>query len=612
MIRAAARAPIRGTHRMAIRAKQTWASALVATALALAGAGSASAAPTWSEMPLPLVGTQPLPLGNVADLSCWSRSRCLVLATGNTGYPNGLFVYNGDAWRHYATVCGTKVADYGRIVWAGPTEFWTITQPSSPQDGASNAGLGLCRFKDGQVVGSFSTKIVNSGDDPAGDPYRHLNSGACISATNCWFGGPAAQSPDSSRSGSFHLHWNGTELKSVYAPARRGVSAITSLGDSYFEALLAGPKPNQEVDPDLGAITDHALIHEIDSTQSDEGAFTPVPFEPVPVDPLTVHGAELLSIDNDSIEGSTPTRAWAVGGGATSGPGSFPDDPFDRGPVAATAGSDGVWTEVDVQAPEFGPDAQLIDVSAVPGTDIAYAAVMPDKTVGAMNSGKATFAKLSPSGVEEIGQFPLVGLNRGTVARIDCPAENECFAATHFGRIFRYAEPGQSPPLDDSPAFATTVTFRPNEVIEQAVSDSPPIDDSLLFAPLPTEEQAIVQPAPRRLKAAVRTVRSRLVGRRLTISFTVIRRARVHIVARKKRKIVAKASSKLLRKGRHKLVLRLHPKKWPTRMSMRVVEPGQSNGDEADDDSVAVSGRGGTSSRNQAPCAWRGASCGHR
>lgn len=595
---------------MATRAKKLWVTALAGTVLALAGAGAAAAAPTWTAMPLPEKDGFAEPIGNVADLSCWSRSRCLLLSTGNTGFPNGLFLYNGDAWRQYATVCGSKAIAFGRIVWAGPTEFWTITQPSSPQDSASRAGLSLCRFKAGQIVGSFSTILANGGDDPAGDPYRQVNSGACISTTNCWFGGPAAQSPDSSRVGSFHLHWNGTELKTVYAPARRGVSAITTLGGSYFEALLAGPKPNQQADPDLGAITDHALIHEIDPTKNDESAFTPVPFEPEPVDPLTEHGAELFSIDNDSLEGSTPSRAWAVGGGATSGPGSVSEDPFDRGPVAATAASGGAWTEVNAQAPELGVDAHLVDVTAVPGSDTAYAAVLPDKASGASLSGKATFAKLSPSGVEEVAQFG----NRGTIAQIECPAENECIAATHFGHIFRYSEPGETPPLDTDPAFATTVTYRPNEVIEQAVSDSPPIDDSLLFAPLPeADEQATEELPARRLKPAVRTVRSRLVGRRLTIRFTVIRRARVEIVARKKRKIVAKARSRrVLRKGRHKLVLRLNPKKWPTSMSMRVTEPGQSNAQDTDDDTVTSTRYGMKSVRSSDVCVWPGAACGRR
>lgn len=528
-------------------------------------------------------------LGNPADLSCWSRSRCLLLTAGNSVAPNGLFIYNGDTWRQYATVCGSKDNNFGRIVWAGPTEFWTITEPSAPQDGASNTGLSLCRFKNGEVVGSYSTKISNGGDDPVSDPFRKVASGACISPTNCWFGGAAELSPDASRIGSFHLHWNGSSIKTVYAPARRAVTDITTIGGKYHESLLAGPKANTESNPNIGAPPDQSLIHEIDPALADASAFGANAWSPATVDSLGVHGAELLAIDNNANEATVADAAWAVGGGATSGPGSFPDDPFDRGPVAAVADADGIWTEVDAQSGLLGPDAQLIDVSVVPGTQTAFAAVLQDRTVGQTISGNARVMKLTPGASPVVQTFG----NKGTVVKIDCPAVDECWAATTDGWLYRYAEPGSTPPLDTEAAFATVVTFRPNEVIEQAVSDAPPEDDSLLFAPPPPTDQLVEQPPTvKRLRPAVRSVRSKLVGMKLRITFTVVRRARVSFTARKGRKVVASARTKVLRKGKHSVTLKLSRKRWPDRLSMKVTEPGQSRQDESTDDDVSTTSLG--------------------
>ena len=90
-----------------------------------------------------------------------------------------------------------------------------MSEPSLPRAGA---GLGLCRFKDGQVVGSWSTRV------DAADPFRQMLSATCNGPDDCWFGGVGSQDALGERVGAFHLHWDGTDLDSVYGPQGRAVS----------------------------------------------------------------------------------------------------------------------------------------------------------------------------------------------------------------------------------------------------------------------------------------------------------------------------------------------------------------------------------------------------
>ncbi len=72
----------------------------------------------------------PTPLGEVGDISCWQANRCLLITAGNGGMPAGLYAYDGRKWFLYSRVCG---GHGGRIAWAGPTDFWTISDQQSGQ-----------------------------------------------------------------------------------------------------------------------------------------------------------------------------------------------------------------------------------------------------------------------------------------------------------------------------------------------------------------------------------------------------------------------------------------------------------------------------------------------
>jgi len=275
--------------------------AAIATALAPVPAGAAE--PIWRlEQPPPPAGVPfKVPLGAPGDLSFWSPNRGLLTVEGNETIPRGIFSWDGQSWHQLATVCGGP-GESARIAWAGPTEFWVVSEPSLPRRGA---GLALCRFKDGQVVGSWSTR------DDAADPFRQMTSAACGGPNDCWFGGVGSQDPLGERVGAFHLHWNGSDLESVYGPQGRGVSDMAFQAGELYESTLVGRSVENRTDPvDLGEPESvPRLLHTVAG-----GSFANDPFEPAALPGVPADGSELLALDSDGA------NLWAVGGGAASGP----------------------------------------------------------------------------------------------------------------------------------------------------------------------------------------------------------------------------------------------------------------------------------------------------
>jgi len=158
---------------------------VIAVTASLFPLGAAAAEPIWRlEQPDPPPGVPfKVPLGAPGDLEFWAPNRGLLTVAGNGTIPRGIFSWNGRRWHQLATVCGGP-GDTARIAWAGPTEFWVVSEPSEPRRGS---GLALCRFKDGQVVGSWSTRV------DAADPFRQMTSAACDGPNDCWFGGIGSQ-----------------------------------------------------------------------------------------------------------------------------------------------------------------------------------------------------------------------------------------------------------------------------------------------------------------------------------------------------------------------------------------------------------------------------------
>ena len=522
----------------------------------LAPGESPAAEPIWRlEQPPPPAGVPfKVPLGAPGDLKFWEPNRGLLTIEGNDTIPPGIYSWNGQSWHQLATVCGGP-GDTARIAWAGPTEFWVVSEPSLPRRGS---GLALCRFKDGQVVGSWSTR------PDVADPFRQVMSATCNGPSDCWFGGVGSQDPLGERIGAFHLHWNGSDLLSFYGPQGRGVSDMQFHQGNLYESTLVGRSPENRDDPvDLAEPEPTPrLIHGIDGT-----SFANDPFEPAPLVKVPADGSELLALDSDR-EGA---NLWAVGGGAASGSAAPPEGAVARPPLAARLVG-AAFQEVPLDDQVFGQTDRFGDVAAIPGTNEALAAVVPFADRHSVNS-KATVARIGADGTTALTTLPAAGAGRGSAARVACPSQNECWMVTWAGWLFHYSD-GTPLPVDTDPAFQGTIEFRPNESAEQFIPDRLPVDDSQLFAPppLPLTEEKPEGGKVKRLPPLLRRIDSELHGLRLTVSFTLTRRARVRLLAKRGARTVAQTAPRVFAPGRRSLDLRLSREQYPTRLAFKTKE----------------------------------------
>jgi hypothetical protein len=551
--------------------------AVVAAVTALVGlaATPAAAAPLlWRlEQPAPPPGAVfKVPLGAPGDLQFLAPNRGLLSVEGNALIPRGLLFYDGATWRQLSTVCGGP-ADTSRIAWAGPSEFWTVSEPSRPRLGS---GLTLCHFKGGEVVASYGT----APESP--DPYRPMTAAVCNGPSDCWFGGIGSQDATGQRVGAFHLHWDGTSLQTVYSPQGRGVSDLEAFGGRLFESTLVGPQPGVVEPPRLAVPEDGPrLLRRIVG-----GAFAIDPFLPRALDGVPEDGTELLALDGDGED------LWAVGGSAASGPSAPPDGAVARPPIAVRS-TGGAFAEVPLQVPDgtFGATDRFVDVAAVPGSPTAWVAVQPYADRNRTNV-RARVALVDPrTGAADVQRLPASGSGRGAATRIACPAPRECWLATRGGWLFHYGDATPRAPLRD-PAFERLITFRPNEAAAQFVPDAPPVDDSLLFAPPPVE---VEQPAPaptertQRVRPLLRNVKPSVRGTVLSVSFRLTRRARVALLAERRKRVVARTRLRWLKPGKHVLRLRLDRRRWPTRLRFQVRQRGQEQAPGGDDPTVVTS-----------------------
>ena len=525
----------------------------VATALSafiLSVASPASAAePIWRlEQPAPPAGVPfKVPLGDPGDLTFWAPNRGLLAVAGNDTIPRGIFSWDGRSWHQLSTVCGGP-GDTTRIAWAGPTEFWVVTVPSPPRGGA---GLALCRFKDGQVVASYSTRI----DSP--DPFRQMLSASCNGPNDCWFGGIGSQDALGERIGAFHRRWDGTDLTTVYGPQGRGVSDVEAHGGRFYESTLVGRSPENRTDPVQLAEPESPprLLHRIEPGPS----FVNDPFVPAPQPGVPADGTELLALDSDG------TDLWAVGGGAASGPSAPPDGSVARQPVIARLTAGG-FQEVTPSV-AFGESTRFSDVAANPGTASAWVAAVPFGERDSVNA-KATVASIEADGTTVSTRLPAAGSGRGSAARIACPDVDECWMVTRAGWLFHLTD-GRVYPQDTDPAFQGTITFRPNESAEQFVPDAPPEDDSLINQPPPVEP-----PGPAgKAKPLLKRIKSKLVGGdRLVVSFFVVRPARIGLVAKRGSRIVARTPLRKFSRGKGELSVRVTRKRYPNKLAFKTRE----------------------------------------
>lgn len=544
----------------------------------LCGAASADDLRWRLEQPAPPAGAPfQVALGAPGSLTFWAPNRGLLAVEGNAVVPRGILAYDGESWHTLATVCGGP-GDTMRIAWAGPREFWTVSEPSRPRQGS---GTALCHFRDGAVVASYSTA------DNSADPYRQMNAAACNGPNDCWFGGVGSRDPTGTRVGAFHLHWDGTDLRTVYnSTSGRAVTDLVATAAGFVETVAVGARRGAPEAPDPPPReTQPSLLHRIAGS-----TFANDPFVPA----LEADGgSELLAADVDANG-----DVWAVGGGAASGLAVAErgvDGVIQRLPLAVRSVAGGAFEELTLSGAELGVADRFEDVAAVPGG--AWAAVVPFAERGATNV-KAKVARIdAATGNVAVESLPAAGSGRGAAARIAFTSPTDGWLVTNAGWLFHYSD-GSRPAKDTDPAFAGPITARPNEAAEQFVPDTAPVDDSQLFAPPPVSVETETQetPEPEPLKALITNLRKpKLKGLTLHLTFRVSRRARVQLLATRRGRTVARTKNRTLKPGRHTLKLKLSRKRWPTALRFRTKELtiDESQIAQPDDDTVVSSPAGG-------------------
>lgn len=565
----------------------------------------------------------PLPLGRVGQISFWEPSRGLLITGGTEAehgaVSEGLYAYDGVSWHQLSIVCG---GEDGRIAWAGPDEFWTIAAQRAGQITSRSESteelesLSLCHFVGDRVVASYAMPLGEASS------YRKMDAAACLSPDDCWFAGEDGEAPNA---GSFHLHWNGSELNVVYDMADHAVTGLVAFAGKFYEGLAIGPEdtylPEEYLPAELesGAPPAHAPEHPpvirtiapFDQAQPCDGVTevfcdkTLFSGQPLPIyapksKPYAVGGFELAT--DGSRLGVGATQLWAAA------------DPLARAPAESGLGkvtilhgtAGGIWTQVlpssDSASPIEGGTLQGSEadpvtsqetlvggaIAPVPGTETAWLSLSGSGLARVQlleANGHASKAVQLPEEGEDVGY-------RGESGPIACPAQNDCWMATTEGWLFHLSN-GSAPAPNTDPLFDgedPLITYRPIDASVEAVyPDGFAEEDALknqqpaAEAPKAPETTPSTQVAQKKkAKPLVKNVKSKFLhGRTLVITFTLTARAHVQLIARKHKQVVAKTRNESLRPGSHKLSLTLNPARWPTKLSFQAKPIGSSGSSES-------------------------------
>jgi hypothetical protein len=562
-----------------------------------------------AQAPTPPGATQspfPVPLGYVSDIEFWAPNRGLLITGGNADVPAGLFAYDGVSWHQLSTVCG---ATDGRIAWAGPDDFWTISDQRPGQivpSGGSLQDISLCHFQNDRVVASYALPLGEQGS------YEPMNAAACTGPNDCWFGG--ATHPE----GAFHLHWNGTSLTEVDALQDHEAASMAVYNDQIFESVQLQPPCSVAAPPcdNYGSedVNNPPVFHLIapndaadpfHSLYPEDGNPACAPFCPPLPDYTMATGAtvnptppdlDAFALSSDWRAGPAAPQLWAVAGYSSAYLGSL-----------ATAGSatplpfvlrygGGVWTQVlpntnlnvNWPAGQGSPD--------MPEGQVLGATPVPQLVAAEPNQNAAWIAIASPSIVLDhikvssgaggavtgatVDQVSIPGQNVGAPTAITCPAVADCWMATSSGWLYHLTN-GTRLPQDTDPNFAGVISYRPPDGGVPHVI--PPVEVGVAPPPPPPmgPTAPIVKRKVRHIKVrplVTHIGRLRLMHRTiLVLSFTLTAKARVRLIARRHGKIVAQTRRRVLRRGRHTLKLPLNVKRWPTALKLNAAPVGASN-----------------------------------
>jgi hypothetical protein len=508
----------------------TAAAALVLTLSFLAPPAGADQMGWHSEAPIGPLGVPARVGTGIGDIEFWAPNRGVLITDGINGVsPAGIYAYDGVEWHLYSTVCG---GSEGRIAWAGPDEFWTISSYASPQQGSGGEvfeqGLTLCRFRNGEVAESFA--------EPFGSPaqFRQMKAAACSGPSDCWFAGKPVTA-SAANPGPFHLHWDGADLKAVPSLVEPQpeienppgeITDLNFLDGSLFEAASEAPYLRQ-ID-----LADPAVFRPVPLPEGAPGHFE-----------LAGDAGQLWAIGPTETVAEEPTVLRNIGTG------------FEEIHLA-----EALEPEFDIHAVGSEPNSAAVWVGGVEVVSGQLVAKL--KRISA--NGSISEPVLLPAAGEE-----LTGM--GQAEQISCPAAGQCWMASANGWLFHRGGPL---PRDTDPAMHTLITTRPKDGSTSSfVSAGLPEDNSGETEPGRSlgGEELLPFPESRPHRNVVYDVHRKLLGNRtLELSFKLRAPAHVQLIAKFHRKVAAKTPRLTLGKGLHKVHLKLDPKRWPTGLDFQV------------------------------------------
>jgi len=514
----------------------------------------------------------PIGLGHIGDIEFEAPNRGLLITAGNPPtIPAGVWEYNGMEWHELATVCG---ATDGRIAWAGPEEFWTVSDGRPGQIDSTTGALPpledntLCHFAPPHPGSPL--EVIASYAHPAFevDSYQAIHAAGCIGPADCWFGGDPLPEP---LIGAFQLHWNGSSLETEPYPAEgHAIEGMLPFEGRLYESVRIAPgdrvSEEQLEVPVLHRINPKGVLPRF---QPERG--------------LPLQGGE----ESNSLDFLRLTDAegalWAAAGEGEEG----------GGQVTVIRHAAGSWSQV--LGPETNPTGMELfrekvvrAIAAEPGTNSVWLALdtrsdarQPSPTATAVVAhvsaeGKLIEEQTLPSTAEiEAGVDP-----KGAAAKIACPARNDCWLVTTQGWLFHLTTPAirsaESSNPDTDPAFTGLITYRPKDQgLPQVPPDAPPPDDSGLVEEAPNYGGTFAETKAPTIESSIPValltdLHSRVIhGTTLELRFHLAVKARVRLLAKRHKKLVASTPMRTFAAGNRKLLLALNRKEWPTKLSLQ-------------------------------------------
>ncbi len=561
------------------------ASAAFATVAAPARAAEAEQ-PQWRlEQPLLPGANWPVPLGSVGDVEFLEPNRGLLITGGKKpSVEPGIWTYDGAGWHELSNQCGAERE--GRIAWAGPDEFWTVSdgRPGQAAEGAGTSeerpvplnGNTLCHFEAGQIVASYAHPAFEV------DSYQQMRGAACLKPSDCWFGGEPLPEP---QIGAFQLHWNGTALEAEpYLGEGFPVHEMLAYEGHIYQSVRVEIPPDQTENSEGITIPVLHLINppgSIPAFEPEDEARAGLPF----------YEEEELPQDLDYFHLSAADGVLWAAAGPVHSPGQLTVAVREEGSWRLLIGppSRGGHQLEHILAPEDRAEEEaLIGSSPSQAKVTAVAAEPGDGSVWiglehAESQDQAVLLHLNAQGEELSAQVLPTAQERaegvgddGAVARLACPQPGDCWMATSKGWLYHLAPASERTlPRNGDPAFEHLISYRPpDQGLPQVPQDAPPADISGFheqgIAEIGSIAEAKGAPESMVTLPLLSHVHSKLLrGSKLQLSFHLSVKARVKLVAQRKKAVVAATATHTFAAGNRLLLLQLNPHHWPTKLNLK-------------------------------------------